>query len=278
MTREGRRGDWRHVRRRKPTPRTASIQPGSPSFLRSAATCTSIVFGEPYQRVSHTSSKIRLRLSAAPGSEAKQGKEVELTRRERERLPVERGTTRAPVDLEPAHPQRPVHRRARLQAPHHGANPCNQLAKSVRLDEVVVGAELETDHPVDLLTARGDDDDRHPRALAQSAAHLEPVDIRQAKVEQDEIRLGGVERLLTRGDTIDLEALPPQTFGERLGDRILVLYDEHLHARIVAPPHRKDIGAFPNLYRMPAKPALSAVPSLTGHRLRSEQSIEGSQW
>ena len=45
------------ARSRKPTPRTVSIQPGSPSFLRSAATWTSIVFDEPYQVVSQTSSQ-----------------------------------------------------------------------------------------------------------------------------------------------------------------------------------------------------------------------------
>ena len=44
-----RRGSSR-ARGGKPTPRTVSIQPGSPSFLRSAATWTSIVFDEPYQR------------------------------------------------------------------------------------------------------------------------------------------------------------------------------------------------------------------------------------
>ena len=44
--------------RRKPTPRTVSIQAGSPSFLRNAAMCTSSVFVGPYQRVSHTDSRM----------------------------------------------------------------------------------------------------------------------------------------------------------------------------------------------------------------------------
>src|SRR5581483_2762169 len=58
------------TRSRKPTPRTVSIQAGSPSFLRNEATWTSIVFAEPYQLVCQTSARRRRRLTAAPGSRA----------------------------------------------------------------------------------------------------------------------------------------------------------------------------------------------------------------
>ena len=61
----------RHAgRSRKPTPRTVSIQAGSPSLRRSAATWTSIVFVEPNQVVCQTSSSSCRRLTAAPGSRA----------------------------------------------------------------------------------------------------------------------------------------------------------------------------------------------------------------
>src|SRR6266542_2374383 len=58
------------ARRRSPTPRTVSIQPGSPSLRRSEATCTSTVFVGPNQSVFHTWRRIRSRGTTTPGSAA----------------------------------------------------------------------------------------------------------------------------------------------------------------------------------------------------------------
>ena len=58
-------------RSRNPTPRTVSIQLGSPSFLRSDATCTSSVFVVPIQCISQTSSRMRRRVKTLPGSAAR---------------------------------------------------------------------------------------------------------------------------------------------------------------------------------------------------------------
>jgi hypothetical protein len=55
------------ARNLKPTRRTVSIRPGSPSFLRSEATWTSSVRVGPYQWGSQTSSMICSRLTTAPG-------------------------------------------------------------------------------------------------------------------------------------------------------------------------------------------------------------------
>ena len=63
---------------------------------------------------------------------------------------------------------------ARMDAPHHRADAGQQLAEAERLDDVVVRAELEPDHPIDLLPLGGDDDDRHVRAGAQPSADLVP--------------------------------------------------------------------------------------------------------
>ena len=71
----------RHARSRSPTPRTVSISVGSPSFLRSAATCTSTVFDEPYQVVSQTSRRILWRSTTTPGSDGEQREQVELLQR-----------------------------------------------------------------------------------------------------------------------------------------------------------------------------------------------------
>ena len=70
-----------------------------------------------------------------------------------------------------------------------------QLAHVVGLDQVVVGARLE---PLDAVldrVARGQHQDRRAVArAAQRAAHLHPVDVRQAEVEHDRVRHVGLGR------------------------------------------------------------------------------------
>ena len=176
------------TRSRKPTPRTVSIQPGSPSLRRSAATWTSIVFEEPYQLVCQTSSSSRCRLTAAPGSRASAASSsnsfgVSSSSRPSRVARRARSSTSSPPTR--SGPSRPAERR---RAPHDRADPGDQLAQPERLDDVVVGAELEPDDAVGLLAAGGHDDDRDARALAQLPADVEAVDVRQAQVEQDEVR------------------------------------------------------------------------------------------
>ena len=88
------------MRRRKPTPRTVSIQPASPSLRRSAATCTSIVFVEPYQLVSQTSSSRLRRDYRRAGIASEHGEQVELLRRQVELAAAEPHAPRARIDLE----------------------------------------------------------------------------------------------------------------------------------------------------------------------------------
>ena len=235
------------ARRRKPTPRTVSIQPGSPSLRRSAATWTSIVFAEPYQVVSQTSSSRRRRLTAAPGSRASAASRSNSFGVRSSSWPSSsarraRSSTSRPPTRSGAVRLRPGGRPAR-----DGADAGDQLAQPERLDDVVVGAELEPDDPVGLLAARGDDDDRHVGALAQLPADVEPVGVREPQVEQDEVRLGRLERRRTGRGALDLEALAAEPLDERLGDCVLVLDDQDAHGDIVAAPGTRCIGSFPNL-------------------------------
>ena len=176
------------ARRRKPTPRTVSIHPGSPSLRRSDATWTSIVFAEPYHVVSQTSSSRRRRLTAAPGSRASAASRsnsfgvrssgLPSSCARRARSSISRAPTRSGpcVCVALGGPSR------------HGADARDQLAQPERLDDVVVRAELEPDHPVRLLAARGDDDDRHVGPLAHAPADVEPVGVGKPQVEQHQIR------------------------------------------------------------------------------------------
>ena len=197
-------------RSRRPMPRTVSIQPGSPSFLRSEATWTSIVFAEPYQVVCQTSSRIRWRLTTAPGSCASSARSSNsfgvspisspprTTRRERD------------VDLELADAERLGRLSAAAGPAGHGADTRDELAEAERLDDVVVRPELEADDAVDLLALGGHDDDRHVRPGAQLPADGVAVHVGQPQVEKHEVGLGRRERLAAGRDARDLEALAPR--------------------------------------------------------------------
>ncbi len=120
---------------------------------------------------------------------------------------------------------------ARRAAPQQGPEPGEQLLALERLDEVVVGARVESlDARLDRV-ARGQHEDRHVVLLAaQLLGDVEAVHPRQAKVEDHEIGQEPV-RLVERHEPVlgdaDLVALHPQRALEHLGDRVVVLDDEH---------------------------------------------------
>ena len=224
------------ARNRNPTPRTVSIQPGSPSFLRSDATCTSSVFVGPYQCGSQTFSSSSWRGRTAPASSARNARRSNsfgvsattspstLTRR------VRRSTVSAPtsttdgggrqraVAVRRAVPvavrcrgRGVVGRRHRRAATDDGADARDELAEAERLDDVVVGAELQPDDPVDLFGARGHHDDRHVGARPQLAAHVEAVAVGQAEVEQHHVeprRRAAIERVAAGLHAVDRRGPP----------------------------------------------------------------------
>ena len=65
----------------------------------------------------------------------------------------------------------------RLGAPEHGPHAGDELLGAERLDDVVVGAELEARDPVDLVTARREDHDRDRGVAADGPDDVEPVDL-----------------------------------------------------------------------------------------------------
>src|SRR5512138_3704163 len=62
-----------------------------------------------------------------------------------------------------------------LSAAQHGFDARHQLAHAERLGDVVVRADLEPDHTVNLFAAGGDHDDRHAAGLAQLAADVQSI-------------------------------------------------------------------------------------------------------
>jgi hypothetical protein len=92
-----------------------------------------------------------------------------------------------------------------LDAPQQGADARRQLLRAERLDDVVVGAQLEPAHAIRFLAARGEHDDwnrRHRRVLPQRLTHQQPVHARQHEVQQDQIRrILGAPPAARRGPT-----------------------------------------------------------------------------
>ena len=99
------------------------------------------------------------------------------------------------IDHEPAahHRRRAI---AGARPTQHGAHARDDLLRREGLDDVVVGAELEPEDAVDLLASGREHHDRHRRRagiLAQPPAHVEPAELRQHQVEQDEVRGPGAD-------------------------------------------------------------------------------------
>ena len=112
------------------------------------------------------------------------------------------------------------------------AQPRLQLAQRERLDEVVVGADVEPLDAVVDRVARGQHQDRRAVAgRAQPPAHLQPVDPGHRHVEDD--RVGRPLRRARRAPrapsaaSVHLVALEPQRPLERPPHRGLVIDHQH---------------------------------------------------
>jgi hypothetical protein len=106
-------------------------------------------------------------------------------------------------------------RPARGLAPaQHCAHAQRELARAEWLGDVVVRADLEAHHPVDLVGARGEHDDRdlaQRRVGAQVATHLGAGEVREHQVEDQQIWCRpprALERLATGLGGVHLEARP----------------------------------------------------------------------
>ena len=124
-----------------------------------------------------------------------------------------------------------------VAAPHDRPDPGNELAKAEGLDDVVIRAQLQPHHPVDLGAARRDDQDRDRRAGPQLLAEVVAVDIGQAQVEQHQPPASGRAGLGPGRHPADLESLPGESFGQGFGDAVIVLYHQDSHPQRMARGH-----------------------------------------
>ena len=103
------------------------------------------------------------------------------------------------------------------------------------LRDVVVGAELEPEHLVELVVAGGEHDDRHRALRAKAAADLESVDFWQHDVEDDEVDgllAEAAQRLVAVAGLDDPVPVPLERVREKRLDRVLVVDEQDGRGRL----------------------------------------------
>ena len=133
------------------------------------------------------------------------------------------------VEHEVAEPER-VARQLAARAAHDRLHAGHDLGQAEGLRHVVVSARTER---VDLVldrVLRGQEQDRGLVAtLAEPAADLDPLDVGEHPVEDDQVRIeagDGGERFAPRRRLLDLESLVSQSRRDGVDDRRLVVDDE----------------------------------------------------
>ena len=119
----------------------------------------------------------------------------------------------------------------RRPAAQERVEPGDDLLERERLDDVVVGARLQSRHPVADLVARRQDAHREVvSGRAQAPQHLQPVEVGHRHVEQHHGRLdlldGGERGPAARGGH-HLEALEPESRADGPPDARVVVDEQH---------------------------------------------------
>ena len=127
-----------------------------------------------------------------------QRQQVELLGRQRHLDPLDEDPSGPAIDGQGAEDLDLVRAGRLAAAAHDRPDPGDQLPEAERLDDVVVGAQLQPDHPVDLGPAGGDHQDRDRGAGAQLLAEVVAVHVGQAQVEEHHLRRRGGQGLGAR--------------------------------------------------------------------------------
>ncbi len=121
-------------------------------------------------------------------------------------------------------------RRGRLGTPQHASHPSGQLARRERLGDVVIGAELETQHPIGLLPACGEQDDRQGTRPAQLLQDAETVPGWEHHIQDQQIGripAGQLQGRVSVGFDLNSEAFAFQIPAHHFANHRLVVDDEN---------------------------------------------------
>jgi len=137
------------------------------------------------------------------------------------------------VEPEVGEAQLPLLARVGLPPPEADPDPGQQLVEGERLDQVVVGAGVEPDHPVGDGVAGRQQDHRQPVVGGpQAADHLQPAQPRHHHIEDHQIGRRVADRRQGRRPVAgerDLEPLEHQPPTQRRADLLVVV--DHQDAR-----------------------------------------------
>ena len=148
----------------------------------------------PYQWGPQISSSTSWRVTTVPGSLGQAGQQVELGEGEEDLDAGHPHSPCAPVDLELADLLGAAGVGRRPGPPGDGADPGDEFSEPERLDQVVIGAQLEPDHPINLFTPGADHQNGDVGAAAKAPAHLEAVDVGKTEIQQHHVDPFGLER------------------------------------------------------------------------------------
>ena len=129
---------------------------------------------------------------------AQRDEQLELESRQVEGLLVNPSAVCVAIDLEAAEAEEGRCRGGRRAAADDRLHSQQELADAERLDDVVVGTELEADHPIDLFPLRRHHDDRdvlRGKVALQRFADLEARQIGEHEVEEEHVREVGPRAL-----------------------------------------------------------------------------------
>ena len=173
-----------------------------------------------------------------PATRGEQGEHVELLARELQHPIVQGRRPGALVDHQPTHP-RDRGRQVPPAPAQDGADARCHVVGAEGLDDVVVGAAVQSTHHRGVVVLGGDDDQRDVGRRADHRDQGQPVHVRQPQVEQDHLWVL-LQDVLESGqpgaDHGHGVSTLAQTPSDRRADRVVVLHHEDAgHARTVDP-------------------------------------------
>ena len=109
----------------------------------------------------------------------------------------------------------------------------DEFAKAERLGDVIICAQLQAEHTVELLRPGREHDDRHCGAGTELPADIAPVHVGQTEIEQHHVVPVRGESTRTGGRVLDGEALRDEALHDGFGNRSIVLDQQDLHRAIL---------------------------------------------
>ncbi len=116
----------------------------------------------------------------------------------------------------------------------HGPDSRHELSRAERFGQIIVGAHLEADHPIDLLAPGRQHDDGNPVQRPDAPQHLETGKLRQHDVQDHEVD-GSVpearERRGSAADRLRIESFRTEILDEHRAKLVVVVDYQQLGLR-----------------------------------------------